>query len=134
MQVHILAPASWHKCCLKLKLAELAHIIHIHGSEHFRAPLCQRNLHGDAGKHPTNNVWGSTGNPYAHPPTMQAADAQQQLAECHAEWEVKLQMLRQDKAALTAQLRKAMVRGLCETTPGCLSCSVAQPIWCFAGN
>jgi hypothetical protein len=44
---------------------------------------------------------------------LQAADAQQQLAESRAEWEVALQVLRQDKAAATAQLRKAMVSWRC---------------------
>jgi hypothetical protein len=44
---------------------------------------------------------------------LQAVDAQQQLAESRAEWEVALQVLRQDKAAATAQLRKAMVSWHC---------------------
>jgi hypothetical protein len=44
---------------------------------------------------------------------LQAADAQQQLAESRAEWEVALQVLRQEKAAAAAQLRKAMVRCYC---------------------
>jgi hypothetical protein len=44
---------------------------------------------------------------------VQAVDAHQQLAESRAEWEVALQVLRQDKAAATAQLRKAMVSLRC---------------------
>lgn len=39
----------------------------------------------------------------------QAVDAQQQLAESRAEWEVALQVLRQEKVAVKAQLRKALV-------------------------
>jgi hypothetical protein len=48
---------------------------------------------------------------------LQAVDAQQQLDESRAEWEVALQVLRQDKAAATAQLRKAMVSWHCCIVP-----------------
>lgn len=49
------------------------------------------------------------------------SDAQLELKECHAEWEVALQVLRQDKAALTAQLRKAMV-SCCEPAGSATAC------------
>uniref|UniRef100_A0A383WA50 Uncharacterized protein n=1 Tax=Tetradesmus obliquus TaxID=3088 RepID=A0A383WA50_TETOB len=39
---------------------------------------------------------------------QKAVDAQQQLAESRAEWEVALQVLRQEKVAVKAQLRKAL--------------------------
>lgn len=47
----------------------------------------------------------------------QVSDLRLDLQEAQAEWEVKLQTLRQEKAAAEMQLRRAMVSGCQQRTP-----------------